>query len=454
MTHQRRLPANRNKDSCPPARFGAKLRNGKTVGEESWSCRLSAIEMRGDPPAQPTARRLAELFPAASIGLFDADRIGATNSGRNSGFLLDISFYGDAAPAVQATRTRLQRGGLRELDRVVSEHRIACDWQPWGHLYGSITEREERWLSRLALKYSACGEPPEVWPAERMAEVTGSKRYLRGLFHPGSVLVQPAKLVRGLAATLPENVQVFENSGVVALDHGGTRVALRTAESQVSADKAFLCANGGTPELGYGKNRRLKVSTFAAMTPPLDGRNGAIGEAEAFGVLPCFDGAATLRKTRNNRLLVRQDFAFSPRGCPTRAEYGRFLDRARETMARLWPELVQVPFDYVWSGAMALTRNDAQFFGRIDTNLFAAAFCNGAGNTSGTMAGKLLAELSAGRTSELLSDQKGLPQPRWLPPDFVCGFFVNWQIASANRQLEKVYGATRTAARRRREERK
>ena len=393
------------------------------------------------------ARRLAELFPSASIGLFEADRIGTANSGRNSGFLLDMSFYDDAAPSVQAARTRLQRGGLRELNRVVWEHRIECDWQPWGNLYGSITEREDRWLSRLAVRYSACGEPPEAWPAERMAEVTGSKSYRRGMFHPGSVLVQPANLVRGLAATLPGNVQVFENSGIVALDHRGARVELRTAESQITADKVFLCANGGTPELGHGGNRLVKVSTFAAMTPPLDGRNGAIGDAEAFGLLPCLPGGATLRKTRDNRLLVRQAFAYTPQGCPTQADYGRFLDRARETIALRWPELVQVPFDHVWSGVMSLTRNNAQLFGQIETNLYVAAFCNGAGNTSGTMAGKLMAALSAGRASDLLSDQMGLPRPRWLPPDLVRGFFVNWQIATANRQLEKVYASVRAAAR-------
>ncbi|MDH3473822.1 MAG: FAD-dependent oxidoreductase, partial [Rhodospirillales bacterium] len=74
------------------------------------------------------ARRLAELSPSSSIVVLEADRIGAGNSGRNSGFLLDISFYDDAAPAVQAARTRLQQSGLRELARVVSDNRIACDW--------------------------------------------------------------------------------------------------------------------------------------------------------------------------------------------------------------------------------------------------------------------------------------------------------------------------------------
>jgi hypothetical protein len=85
-------------------------------------------------------------------------------------------------------------------------------------------------------------------------------------------------------------------------------------------------------------------------------------------------------------------------------------------------------------------------FGQIGTNLYVAAFCNGAGNTSGTMAGKLVAELSAGRSSELLADQMGLPSPQWLPPGFLRGFFVNWKIAAAGRRLKNVYAVARAPA--------
>jgi glycine/D-amino acid oxidase-like deaminating enzyme len=385
------------------------------------------------------ARRLGALFAGADIVMLEADRIGAANSGRNSGFLLDISFYDDAPAAIQGARTRLQRGGLEEIRRVVTEHEIACDWQPWGNLYGAISDQEDRWLSRLGARYAEAGEPLEEWPAGRMAEVTGSDRYRRGLFHPGTVLVQPAALVRGLAAALPENVRLFENSRVRRVKRHGSRLEILTGESRITAEKVFICANGGTPDLGHGKRRLAKVSTFAAMTPPLDGWPGGIGEAEAFGLLPSFLGGPTLRKTKDNRLLIRQNEAFTPRADPTAAEYGQFSDHARRTVERLWPELAKVPFDFIWSGVMSLTRNNAQVFGELAAGVFVSAFCNGAGNTSGTMAGILLAELSAGRSSDLLSDQLRLPPPRWLPPDPLCGFFVNREIAKADRRLAAVY---------------
>ncbi len=385
-------------------------------------------------------RRLAELYPDARIALIEAERLGAANSGRNSGFLLDISFYEDTTPAIQAAKTRLQEAGLCELDRVVREQGIACDWQPWGNLYGALGGEDEVLLDRMGERYRDAGKPLERWSAERMAEVTGSPRMRRGIFHPGTVLVQPVKLTRGLAATLPANVTLFEDSPVTAIVPGDGGYRLRTARSRIAVERIFLCANGGTPTLGPGKHRLLPVATFAAMTPPL-ASDGPLADTGPFGLLPVLPGGATLRLTQDRRLIVRQGAAFAPNGHPSDADLHRFLDEAGRTLALHWPALAQTAFEYAWGGVMSLTRNNAQLFGEQAPGLFVAAFCNGAGNTAGTAAGKLLAELAAGEESDLLADQMSLPSPTRLPPDFVNGFVVRHRIAQAKRRLERLYTA-------------
>ncbi len=387
------------------------------------------------------ARRLAELYPESSIALIEAERVAAANSGRNSGFLLDISFYDEAPPAIQMARMRLQKGGLAELTRVVAEQGIDCDWQPWGNLYGAVTGADETRLKDLAERYRACGKNPEDWPADRMATVTGSDRFRHGLFHPGTALVQPVKLIRGLAVSLPDSVQVFEESPVTgfARQTGGFR--LTTADSRITAERLFLCANGGVPALGQGKNRLLKVATFAAMTAPLEGGEGQLGDAAPFGLLPSLSGGATLRLTRDRRLIVRQGAAFTPRGAPRESDILRFLYDARRSLAFYWPALADTPFAYAWGGVMALTRNNAQLFGETEPGLFVAAFCNGAGNTAGTMAGRLLAELSAGEESDLLADQLSLPAPSRLPPALLLRPIVEQRIAEAEQARERLYAA-------------
>ena len=387
------------------------------------------------------ARRLAELYPDARIALIEAERLGAANSGRNSGFLLDISFYEEATPNIQAAKTRLQEAGLAELTRVVTQQDIACDWRSWGNLYGAMGGEDDALLDWMAERYGNAGKVLERWSGERMAEVTGSTRLRRGIFHPGTVLVQPVKLIRGLAATLPSNVTLFEDSPVTVIASVPGGHHLHTARSRIAVQRLFLCANGGTPALGPGKHRLLKVATFAAMTAPLLKPDGRLAETTPFGLLPVLPGGATLRLTHDRRLIVRQGAVFVPNGGLRESELHRFLGEAVRTMALYWPELAGRGFDYAWGGVMSLTRNNAQLFGELSPGLFVAAFCNGAGNTSGTAAGKLLAELAAGECSDLLTDQMSLPQPTRLPPDFLSGLVVRRRIAQAKRRLNQLYAA-------------
>ncbi len=374
------------------------------------------------------ARRLGELFPGDSIILLEADPIGAGNSGRNSGFLLDISFYDDPPRHVHAARTALQRQGLQALRRIVLEHRIDCDWQPWGSLHGAVNEAELEELTRIERRFAAAGEAAETWPGDKMSAVTGGGRFRRGIFHPGTTLVDPVALIRGLTDTLPANIRVFQRSPVVAIDRRGEWLNVSTEEAAVQARRVYLCVNGATPGLGYGRNRQVKVSTFAAMTRPLTTSDGPLAEVQTLGLLPTVSGGATLRKAADNRLLVRQHYCFSPRGSPSEADYRRFVEQARVSMESRWPALRNIELDYVWSGVMSLTRNNAQLFGELRKDLFVTAFCNGAGNTCGTSAGMLLAEFSAGLTSELLDHQLSLPQPAWVPPDWLLRFFVEREI--------------------------
>lgn len=383
------------------------------------------------------ARRLAELYPDENVAVLESERIGDGNSGRNSGFLIDTAFYADDSPAVHGARNRLQKAGLAEIRKVVEMHGIDCDWQSWGNLYGALTPQEERHLDARAAPYREAGETLETWSATEMEAVTGSPKFRRGLFHRGSVLVQPVALVRGLARTLPANVTIFELSPALSIARYGSGFRVETQSGRLDADKVFVCVNGSAPAFGYGRNRLIKVATFAALSRPLkpDGKNSS--SSEAFGLLPSFLGGPTIRKTRDNRLLVRDHFAFAPDGNIPPEAMRDFARKANCIVDFRWPDLEDFDFEFVWNGTMVLTRNSGQFFGEMADGLFLSACCNGAGNTLGTASGKLLAELAAGHKSSPLDDQMVIPRPSWVPPALVLRHFVNWQLsAMKRRQLE------------------
>ena len=385
------------------------------------------------------ARRLAELYPNEEIAVLESERTGDGNSGRNSGFLMHTSFYADDSPSVHRARNRLQKAGLAEIRKNVEADRIACDWQPWGNLYGALTVQEERHLEDRAAPYRAAGETLEAWSAAEMAAATGSPSFRRGLFYPGSVLVQPVALMRGLAQTLPANVTLFELSPALAIARHRSVFRIETPSGQLDADKVFICVNGDIPTFGYGSNRLVKVATFAALSGPLDRDGKGLASSGAFGLLPSFLGGPTIRKTMDNRLLVRDHFAFAPdRDIPSNAIHD-FIRKAYSIVGFRWPGNGPIDFDFVWSGTMVLTRNSGRFFGEMADQVFVSACCNGAGNTLGTASGKLLAELAAGLRTPLLDDQISIPQPSWVPPTFVLRHFVNRQLSAAAKRAEAAH---------------
>ena len=76
-------------------------------------------------------------------------------------------------------------------------------------------------------------------------------------------------------------------------------------------------------------------------------------------------------------------------------------------------------------GVMGMSLNDAQVFRRLYDNIYVSVAYNGRGVAMGTAAGTLLADLSAGADSRLLSDIQDLRKPSWLPFEPFLGMGVS-----------------------------
>ena len=68
----------------------------------------------------------------------------------------------------------------------------------------------------------------------------------------------------------------------------------------------------------------------------------------------------------------------------------------KRRMLNVFPQLDDVGIEYAWGGYVAITRNRAPDFGRIDDNVFYAQGFSGHGIALTGMAGKLMAEAVAG----------------------------------------------------------
>ena len=157
------------------------------------------------------ARRLAELNPAASIVLIEADRIGNNAAGRCSGFIIDhahnIRAKGFADDTENAKRgIALNREGVDWLAEIVERENIECDWRPEGKIHAAASASGAKTLDSFAKSLDAVDEDYSMLDATELERRFGTDFYNVGMMAPHTVLVNPAALVRGLAVTMPPNV--------------------------------------------------------------------------------------------------------------------------------------------------------------------------------------------------------------------------------------------------------
>jgi glycine/D-amino acid oxidase-like deaminating enzyme len=367
------------------------------------------------------ARRLAELRPGEPVAVVEAQRIGFGASGRNAGFVVELTDFAACMAAPDRARyLRVARFGLECLRELVGRHAIECDWDESGFLRAAAGAEGLRQLARWTARLEAAGVCHRWLDAEATAALTGTRFYRAAIHLPGTVTVQPAALARGLARSLPEEVTVFEVSPVRAIRRrrsaGGFRI--EAGGGALLCDRLFLAANGYTPGLGFLRRRAAPRFSFASLTRVLTGAEQAdLGGERHWGVLASDPSGSTVRRTRDQRILIRNTFHYSPSPAVrprVRRAAGR---RHRAALAARFPGLREVPFDYTWSGLYATSGNGQPYFGELAPGLFTAAVFNFAGIAMGTAAGRLLADLALGEPSPPLTDLRQLPLPSWLPPE-------------------------------------
>ncbi len=387
------------------------------------------------------ARRLAELEPGSRVVVLEAQRAGAGASGRSSGFLVDIAYFTTRMEPEAAERhVRLSRLGIEQLRRLVEEHAVDCAWDDRGWLHVAAGEAGLRDLESLRGWLETRGEAYEGLDAGAMAAVTGTPFYRAGLRLPGRPLVQPASLVRGVARALPDAVELFEDSPVLSLERTGGRWRLRTPRGTVAARRVLLATNGYTPALGRLGRSLFPLLTFGSLTRRLtEAEQEALGGDREWGVLAQDPMGSSVRRTRDQRLLVRNTVCYAPSLAPSLRVRRRAQRAHRAALDRRFPTLSNVELEFTWAGIMGASPSRHHVFGQIDEELYSAAGFTGAGIALGTAAGALLAEMAAGADSEALRDMLALPAPTRLPRrlffDLGARARVAWMNASAGPTL-------------------
>jgi len=376
------------------------------------------------------ARQLAHHYPDDEIVLVDAQEVGFGTAGRNAGFAIDLphdigadDYIGDIG--IARNTLKLNRMGQRILHELVERHGIDCQLRPSGKYQAAVEPRGIRVLDAYRRGLDKLGEPYEMIAGEDLPAHIGTGFYRQALFTPGTMLVQPAALVRGLADSLPSNVTLYENTAITEVAYGDKTV-LGHRGGRIVADQLILANNAFGARFGFLQQTVLPMFLYASLSRPLtEAEQAQLGGKPFWGVIPADPFGSTVRRTHDQRILVRNSFSFNPDQQSRPDCLARYARNHQRSFARRFPMLKDVGFDYTWSGSLALTQNHRGFFGRLGPNVYGALFCNGLGVTRGTVTGTLLADMIAGKRDELIDFLLSSSGPSTLPPQPFLSLGVN-----------------------------
>jgi glycine/D-amino acid oxidase-like deaminating enzyme len=377
-----------------------------------------------------TAYYLLKADPALRIVILERDIAGFGASGRNGGWcsaLFPTSWQRIATESGHGSAIAMRdamRGAIDAVEAAAGAEGIDCDFHRGGTVSFAFGAAQ---VTRAKAEVSPGGVYDDGlrWlDAARLAEIVSVPRALGATFTPHCAVIDPAKLVRGLAdAVVRLGADLREQTAVTSISPH----LVVTDRGTVTADAVIRCTEAFSVDLPGLRRAVAPVYSLIVATEPLgEKRLDSWGFKDRatfadFGHVICYG-----QRTVDGRIV------FGGRGAPY--HFGSTVrpghDRNAAVFAHLkrqlidmFPQLAGVRFTHEWGGAVAAARDwHASVTFDPSTGLGAAGGYVGDGVSTTNLAGRTLADLALGRSTDLTAlpwvghrSRRWEPEPlRWL----------------------------------------
>jgi len=367
------------------------------------------------------ARKLGQLHPNQKIILIDAQLAGEGASSRNSGYLVDTTlndgFTSNKELENYKKKANIYELGIKVVKKFIKEYQVDCDWNECGKFFASSNNNDEKILTNFSETLTKLGFEHNLFFNNELKKRLGTSFYNIALYTKGGILLHPGKLVRAMIDTLPENVQLFENSSLLKWEATNDKIKCYFINGTIQSQKIIFATNGFLKSLGIKKNYNFPLTLTASMTRSLSDKEfKSIGEPNEWGVLPVRPMGATIRMTKDKRILIRNTAEVHN---PLRMSKINLDKRSFNQKIGIKKRFPQLPDDIIqssWSGIVSRTRNSSQIFEKIDNNVFVAGCYNGSGIGVGTLFGEQIAIKASNEYSKEIEIIEARNKPTWLPP--------------------------------------
>lgn len=345
-----------------------------------------------------TAWALRRLDPDLRVVILEAERLAYGASGRNAGFLLlgTASDYASAVDAYGREAARRIWAFTREAYNLAAEigSRHDVGFQATGSVVAAGTDAEAARLRRSQTLLAEDGVETVWWGPDDLDAEIGAVGFPGALFVPTGGSVDPARLVRALAAE--SQAAVHAGWCVVSVESEGGRVRLEAeGGGEAVADRVLVASNAYLPRL---------LPQLSGWVRPVRAQMLSTAPAALGLSVPVYshDGYYYVRQRPDGRLLVG-----GARHLHRDAEVG-YEDQTTEALqadlqrylAAHVPAFADAPVERRWSGTMGFSPDGLPVLGPVPGvphARFAAGF-TGHGMGYALRFGELAARTLLGRT--------------------------------------------------------
>lgn len=345
-----------------------------------------------------TALHLREA--GVDVAIVEAAEPGWGGSGRNNGQVIPTLTRPDPEDIVAkhgASGERfvaLLRDCASTLFDVARRYQIQAEQEQAGWVQPVHSPGRIRIAERRVRQWSRVGAAVEFLSREEVTRMLGSDAWFGGFWNRTGGHVNPLALSRGLArAAVDRGARIFANSPVSRFERRNDRWILTTPHGEIGGRALILATNAYTGEFAKTlapeiAREVMPVRSWQMATEPLsDGARKT--------VIP---GRQAMSDTHGELYFARYDAR--NRLVTGGAQIGTDADSLKASVAarlkRLWPEIGEVKFDYVWNGYVGMTTDFLPRIHRLGPDAYAWAGCNGRAVALSIAIGQELAKAAQG----------------------------------------------------------
>lgn len=346
------------------------------------------------------------------VVLLEAQYCGFGASGRNAGHLTPT--IGKDVPTLlrlfgkekTSRLVALADQAMGEVEALIERHGIQCEYEAVGNVIAAVHPAQFAAIDRAAEASRELGLPGDLLEPDEMRRRGLPRAFLRGFHETHGGVLQPGLYVRGLRqAALDAGVTIHEHSAVLAIDDG-SRPRVRTRDGSATGDLLVLGVNAYGLGLALPRplgSRLLPIHVQLLQTAPLSPEQlSRVGWPGREGVYTAHEVLESWRLTSDNRIVGGSKhirYGYGGHQLPDRdAAIGLRLEAA---LRRRFPEIAEVEVTSAWGGRIGLALDFLPVLGRTGRSgriLYAMSYA-GHGLAMASFAGRMLADLAAGRES-------------------------------------------------------